>query len=98
MSATLTVVVGAVTGHFYDKAAERRAEGAKRLGVLTATGMIVGESLWNVVFAGIVYETGAEAPLAVIRGFEGPALILGTLVFAATAWWLYRRTRRLQAA
>ncbi|WP_394648053.1 OPT family oligopeptide transporter [uncultured Sphingomonas sp.] len=100
MSATLTVVVGAVTGHFYDKAAERRAdaEGAKRLGVLTATGMIVGESLWNVVFAGIVYESGTEAPLAVIRGFEGPALILGTLVFAATAWWLYRRTRRLQAA
>ena len=100
MSATLTVVVGAVIGHAYDRAAERRtdAEAAKRLGVLTATGMIVGESLWNVVFAGIVYESGTEAPLAIIQGFEGPALILGTLVFAATAWWLYRRTRRLHAA
>jgi putative OPT family oligopeptide transporter len=100
MSATLTVVVGAVIGHLYDKAADRRAdaEGAKRLGVLTATGMIVGESLWNVVFAGIVYESGTETPLALVDGFEGPALIAGTLMFAFVAWWLYRRTRRLHAA
>ncbi|MDR6788165.1 putative OPT family oligopeptide transporter [Sphingomonas sp. BE138] len=100
MSATLTVVVGAVIGHLYDRAADRSAdaEAAKRLGVLTATGMIVGESLWNVVFAGIVYQSGTETPLALVDGFEGPALILGTLVFAGTAWWLYRRTRRLHAA
>ncbi|MEH3122472.1 MAG: oligopeptide transporter, OPT family [Sphingomonas phyllosphaerae] len=100
MSATLTVVVGAVVGHFYDRRADARpgAEAAKRLGVLTATGMIVGESLWNVVFAGIVYETGTETPLALVDGFEGPALIAGTLLFALVAWWLYRRTRRLHAA
>ncbi len=100
MSATLTVVVGAVIGHLYDKAADRRAEaeGAKRLGVLTATGMIVGESLWNVVFAGIVYESGTETPLALVDGFETPALIAGTLLFALVTWWLYRRTRRLHAA
>ena len=100
MSATLTVVVGAVVGHLYDRAAERRpdAEGAKRLGVLTATGMIVGESLWNVVFAGIVYESGSDAPLALVDGFATPALVGGTLLFAAVAGWLYRRTRRLHAA
>ncbi|WP_028967162.1 OPT family oligopeptide transporter [Sphingomonas phyllosphaerae] len=100
MSATLTVVVGAVIGHFYDKRADTLpdAEAAKRLGVLTATGMIVGESLWNVVFAGIVYETGTETPLALVDGFEGPALIAGTLLFALVAWWLYRRTRKLHAA
>ncbi|WP_159760007.1 OPT family oligopeptide transporter [Sphingomonas sp. 8AM] len=100
MSATLTVVVGAVIGHLYDKRADALpdAEAAKRLGVLTATGMIVGESLWNVVFAGIVYETGTETPLALVDGFEGPALIAGTLLFALVAWWLYRRTRRLHAA
>ena len=100
MSATLTVVVGAVIGHFYDRRADALpdAEAAKRLGVLTATGMIVGESLWNVVFAGIVYETGTEAPLALVDGFEGPALIGGTLLFALVAWWLYRRTRKLHAA
>ena len=100
MSATLTVVVGAIVGHLYDRAAERRpdAEGAKRLGVLTATGMIVGESLWNVVFAGIVYESGSDAPLALVDGFATPALVGGTLLFAAVAGWLYRRTRRLHAA
>ena len=100
MSATLTVVVGAVVGHLYDRAAERRpdAEGAKRLGVLTATGMIVGESLWNVVFAGIVYESGSDAPLALVDGFATPALVGGTSLFAAVAGWLYRRTRRLHAA
>ncbi|KQN92680.1 peptide transporter [Sphingomonas sp. Leaf231] len=100
MSATLTVVVGAVIGHWYDKAADRHAdaESRKRLGVLTATGMIVGESLWNVAFAGIVYESGSEAPLALVDGFEGAALLLGILVFAGVTWWLYRRTRRLHAA
>ena len=60
--------------------------------------MIVGESLWNVVFAGIVYETGTGTPLALVDGFEGPALIAGTLLFALVAWWLYRRTQRLHAA
>ncbi len=100
MSATLTVVVGAVIGHWYDKAADRHAdaESRKRLGVLTATGMIVGESLWNVAFAGIVYESGSEAPLALVDGFEGAALLLGILMFAGVTWWLYRRTRRLHAA
>lgn len=99
MAATLTVVVGTVIGHFYDRWADGRAdvEGTKRLGVLTATGMIVGESLWNVVFAGIVYEASNDAPLALVDGFETPALIAGTLLFAAIAWWLYRRTRRLAA-
>ena len=99
MAATLTVVVGTVIGHFYDRWADGRAdvEGTKRLGVLTATGMIVGESLWNVVLAGIVYEAGNDAPLALVDGFETPELIAGTLLFAAIAWWLYRRTRRLAA-
>lgn len=100
MTATLTVVVGALIGHYYDRAADRArdAEAMKRLGVLTATGMIVGESLWNVVFAGIVYESGSEAPLALVDGFETPALFVGTLLFAAVAYWLYRRTRRLGIA
>ena len=99
MAATLTVVIGAVVGHLYDRWADRTVapETAKRLGVLTATGMIVGESLWNVAFAAIVYESGTDSPLALIDGFETPALLLGTLLFAAAAWWLYRRTQRLTA-
>jgi putative OPT family oligopeptide transporter len=100
MSATLTVVIGAIVGRVYDRAAERTAdaEAAKRLGVLTATGMIVGESLWNVVFAGIVYESGSDSPLALVQGHEQAALVAGTLLFAAISWGLYRRTWRLALA
>jgi putative OPT family oligopeptide transporter len=98
MGATLTVVVGAIAGTFYDRWADktRDPERAKRLGVLTATGMIVGESLWNVAFAGIVYETANDAPLALAgEGWETGGLIAGTLLFAAVAAWLYARTRRV---
>ena len=100
MAVTLPVIVGSVIGHRYEAWADRTrdAEGARRLGVLTATGMIVGESLWGVLFAGIVYETGSDAPLALVDGFETPALVLGTALFLALAWWLYRRTRRAAAA
>ncbi|MBB4154476.1 putative OPT family oligopeptide transporter [Sphingomonas jinjuensis] len=96
MSAILPVVIGSVLGHIYERWADRQraAELAKRLGVLLATGMIVGESLWQVVFAGIVAATGSDAPLAIVGpGFAPVALIGGTLVFAAVVAWLYARTR-----
>src|SRR5436853_5272027 len=46
-SATLMIVVGAVAGWFYDSRADRtrRPEAAKQLGVLLASGLIVGESV-----------------------------------------------------
>ncbi len=96
MSVTLPVVIGAVIGAVYDKWADRTAdpEYARRMGVLTATGMIVGESLWGVAFAVIVYLTASDAPLALAGdGFANAALIGGTLLFFAVLWWLYRRTR-----
>ncbi|WP_243444690.1 OPT family oligopeptide transporter [Sphingosinicella humi] len=102
MGTTMTVVVGAVLGWFYDRAVERRAadpERAKRMGVLTATGMIVGESLFGVAYAGLVVGSGSDAPLALVGdSFRPIALIGGTLLFAATAWWLYRRAIRASAS
>jgi putative OPT family oligopeptide transporter len=98
MAAVLPVVIGAVIGYFYDRWADRRAkpEFARRMGVLTATGLIVGESLWGVVFAGIVAGSGSDAPLAVVgEGFEPFALIGGTILFVLLAAWVYRRTMRL---
>jgi hypothetical protein len=57
--------------------------------------MIVGESLWQVVFAGIVAATGSDAPLAVVgAGFTHAALVGGTVLFVALVWWLYRGTKR----
>jgi putative OPT family oligopeptide transporter len=98
MSLILPTVVGSVVGLFYDRWADRTAnpEFARRLGVLTATGLIVGESLWGVVFAGIVAASGSDSPLALVGdGFATPALIGGTIVFIAMLAWLYRRTRML---
>jgi hypothetical protein len=65
------------------------------MGVLTATGMIVGESLWGVAFAGIVAGSGTDTPLAIApEGFEPFALIGGTLFFIALTAVLYRYAKR----
>ena len=96
MSVTLPVVIGAVLGHAFDRWAGRTRdpEYAHRMGVLTATGMIVGESLWGVAFAVIVYLSGSDAPLALVGDpFATAALVGGTALFLALVWALYRYTR-----
>ena len=72
MALTLLIPIGALLGYFYDKWAARAPspEFAQRMGVLLATGLIVGESLFGVVFAGIVAATSKDAPLAVVEGFR----------------------------
>ena len=62
MSATLPVVIGAIIGHRYDQFAKRQKdpERSKRLAVLVASGMIVGESLFGVILAGIIYATDSN--------------------------------------
>ena len=95
MEATLPVVVGAVAGYYYDRWADRtaRPEYAKRMGVLMATGMIVGESLFGVLYAGIVVATGQNSPFALVGdGFESLALIAGAVIFLVLIGLLYRRT------
>jgi hypothetical protein len=78
--------------------AERQGDNVefkKRLGVLMATGLIVGESLFGVVFAGIVAASGSDAPLAVVGdSFETWAIILGVVLFVVTILALYRAKRR----
>ena len=100
MSVILPTVLGSVIGYYYDRWADRGAnpEFAKRMGVLTATGLIVGESLWGVAYAGIVAVSGSDAPLALVGdGFATPALIGGTLLFVVLTWLLYRRTMKLSS-
>ncbi|MBA4308162.1 MAG: oligopeptide transporter, OPT family [Sphingopyxis sp.] len=97
MALTFLIVVGTVLGHYYDKWAEARKdpEAAKRMGVLAATGLIVGESLFGVAFAGIVAGSGSDAPLAVVgESFAPIAEYGGAAVFIAMLWWVYSRTRR----
>ncbi len=97
MALTLLIPVGAVIGHYYDKWADGHAnpEFAKRIGVLAATGLIVGESLFGVAFAGVVAAAGTDTPLAVVGdSFEKPGIIIGLLLFAGAIAALYRYSRR----
>jgi putative OPT family oligopeptide transporter len=95
---TLMVVVGAVAGHLYDRAAEGRAnpEGRKQLGVLLASGMIVGEGLVGVAVAALVAFSGQDFPLSLVGdAFAGGAAVwLGGAAFALVIYLLYRRVGR----
>ncbi|WP_132991655.1 OPT family oligopeptide transporter [Gordonia zhaorongruii] len=98
MALTLIIPVGAFIGRYYNKWADRDAvdsERKKRLGVLLATGLIVGESLYGVVFAGIVAATGDDEPLAVIGDQLGDwGQLIGIAVFALFIGAVYRYTQR----
>jgi len=90
---TLMIVVGAVAGWFFDRSADRSAkpEAAKQLGVLLASGLIVGEGIIGVVISAIIVFSGKDAPLALVgSGFALAGKIIGGLAFAAIALTLYR--------
>jgi putative OPT family oligopeptide transporter len=95
MALTLLIPVGAFIGWIYDKWAARSASPAfaERLGVLMATGLIVGESLFGVTFAAIVAGSGSDAPLALVEEFAW-AVPLSIIAFAGGILWLYVLTRR----
>jgi putative OPT family oligopeptide transporter len=90
---TLMVVVGAIVGWYYDKRAEQTAkpESTKQLGVLLASGLIVGESLIGVLLAAIVVFSGKATPLALVgENFANAAIWIGGLAFAVSVLALYR--------
>ncbi|MEP7072081.1 MAG: oligopeptide transporter, OPT family, partial [Verrucomicrobiota bacterium] len=96
-ASTLMVVVGSIVGYIYDRRADRtrNPEGAKQLGVLLASGLIVGESILGVVISAIVVFSGKGAPLALVGpNFETAAVVIGGLAFAIIAFVLYRWTLR----
>ena len=98
---TLMIVVGAVAGWLFDRRADRtaRPEATKQLGVLLASGLIVGEGIIGVVISAIIVFSGKDAPLALVGpGFETAGKILGGLGFAAIAIGLYRWILRLAPA
>ncbi len=96
---TMMIVVGAVVGWAYERRANRTAdpEGSKQLGILLASGLIVGESLIGVLLAAIVVFSGKDAPLALVgEGFADAAVWIGGTAFAAISValyaWLNRRS------
>ena len=95
---TLMIVVGSIVGWYYDRCADRctRPEARKQLGVLLASGLIVGEGLIGVVISAIRVFSGSDAPLALVGpGFATAAKIIGGLTFVAIVAVLYRWIWRL---
>jgi putative OPT family oligopeptide transporter len=92
-ASTLMIVVGTIVGYVFDRRADRtpNPEGTKQLGVLLASGLIVGESIIGVVISAIVVFSGVAAPLALVgAGYETAGKIIGGIAFAAIAFVLYR--------
>ena len=99
MSATFAVVVGAVLSEWYSRRARRtpNPDRAERLGTLVASGLIVGESLWGVVNAGLIVGTSNDAPIGLVPEAFALAPYLGVIGFVGIIIWLYswmlRRSR-----
>src|SRR6476469_8986962 len=79
---TLMIVVGTIVGYIFDRTADRtaRPEPTKQLGVLLASGLIVGESILGVVISAIVVFSGKAAPLALVGpAYEKAGIAIGGL-------------------
>ncbi len=99
MSATFAVVIGAVLSYWYNRKTQKspNPERAERLGTLVASGLIVGESLWGVLNAGLIVGLSNDAPLGVFPADFAPAPWLGIVLFIALIvllyGWMLRRTK-----
>jgi putative OPT family oligopeptide transporter len=96
-AATLMVSVGAVVGWWFDRGADRTAkpDAVKQLGVLLASGLIVGESVLAVVFTALVAFTGNPFPIGVVGdSFSTASEWLGAIAFGGVIYLLYRRFGR----
>ncbi len=99
MSATFAVVVGAVISHWYNGRAQRspNPERAERLGTLVASGLIVGESLWGVINAGLIVGLSNDAPIGLVAEDFALGPWLGLLGFVGIIvllyMWMLRRSR-----
>lgn len=85
VSTTAPVVLGAILGWAYNRwaAGQPQAERLKQLGVLVASGLIVGESLFGVLLAALIVLSGKATPLAVVGdAFASAAAVIGPLAFA----------------
>jgi putative OPT family oligopeptide transporter len=101
-STTAPAVVGALFGAFYNRwiSTKPNPAAAKRLGVLVASGLITGESLFGVGLAGLIYFSNKSSPLTVVGDSFAPfANALGGVAFFLVPFLVYRwigmRARRL---
>lgn len=109
MSATFAVVVGSVLSYWYNGRARNspNPERMERLGTLIASGLIVGESLWGVLNAGLIvanqrwqFGTSNDAPIGLVAADFPGGPWLGVLGFVAIIawlyWWMMQRSRAVK--
>ncbi|HET9637274.1 MAG TPA: oligopeptide transporter, OPT family [Gemmatimonadaceae bacterium] len=91
MSATFAVIVGAILAHWYEGRVKNtpNPERASRLGTLVASGLIVGESIWGVINAGLIVGFSKDAPIALVPEDFKLSPWLGVLGFVGVIVWLY---------
>jgi putative OPT family oligopeptide transporter len=92
MSATMAVIFGSLVAKWYEGRTRTAADPARaeRLATLVASGLIVGESLWGVLNAGLIVAFSKDAPIGLVPEDFAPAKWLGLLGFAGIVVWLYR--------
>jgi putative OPT family oligopeptide transporter len=99
-STTLIITVGAVAGWLFERRTARtvHAEGTRHLGILLASGMLVGEGLMGVVLAAVIVFSGKPAPLALVGAeFATASQWLGGAAFVLFMLALYLWIARLGA-
>jgi putative OPT family oligopeptide transporter len=100
-SVTAPLVLGTFAGTIYNRWVKSRPNGeaARRLGVLIASGLIVGESIWGVIYSGVIFAAqrgvfhvaDPSAPLTLIGSwFASPAQALAGIAFVVVPILLYR--------
>ena len=98
---TLMVVIGSIAGWYFDRRAARRPNAAivQQLGVLFASGLIVGEGLIGVLIAALVAFTGKDFPLGLVGDdfADHEAVWIGSAAFVIMMLALYRWVARLRA-
>jgi putative OPT family oligopeptide transporter len=92
MSATFAVIIGALISHWFNRKARATPNPGRteRLGTLMASGLIVGESIWGVINAGLIVATSNDAPIGLVPESFRPAPWLGVFGFVVLVVWLYR--------
>jgi putative OPT family oligopeptide transporter len=98
---TLMIVVGAIVGWFFDRRAEHtlKPDATKQLGVLLASGLIVGEGIIGVVISALVVFSGKDFPISLVGpAYEKAGILIGGAAFVIIAFALYRWVLRMASA
>ena len=101
VSTTAPVVLGAILGWAYNRwaSAQAQPDGAKQLGILVASGLIVGESLFGVLLAALIVFSGKASPLGLVGDAFAPiANVLGVVVFLFVLGGLFRSCSSLASS